>query len=112
MSNKINLNETAELIATDFEMSPTETPFLTEEKLLSALSEHVEMMMKYRMEILLSTLYRLDVSEQKVAAALSPGAVLSPHIGIAQLIIDRQKQRIYTKTTYKTEPLDDWIDFE
>jgi hypothetical protein len=36
---------------------------------------------------------------------------LPPHIGIAQLIIDRQKQRLYTKATYKTEPLEDWMDF-
>lgn len=111
MSNEININDTAEIIVSDFEMSPSETPFLTEEELLEALSEHVEMMMKYRLEILLSTLYRLDVSERKVNLAMSPGATLPPHIGIAQLIIDRQKQRLQTKATYKTEPLDDWIDF-
>lgn len=111
MSNEINISDTAELIASDFEMSPTATPFLTETELLDALSEHVEMMIKYRMEILLSTLYRLDVSERKVNLAMSPGATLPPHIGIAQLIIDRQKQRLHTKATYKTEPLDDWMDF-
>ena len=107
----INISETAKLIATDFEMSPSTTDFLTEAELLAALSEHVEMMMKYRLEILLSTLYRLDVSEQKVNMAMSPGAALPPHVGIAQLIIDRQKQRLHTKAMYKTEPLDDWMDF-
>ncbi|MGB1121759.1 MAG: hypothetical protein ACPG3Z_07165 [Saprospiraceae bacterium] len=111
MNHNITINDTADLIATDFEMSPSETPFLTEKDLLQALSEHVEMMMKYRMEILLSTLYRLDVSERKVNLAMSPGATLPPHIGIAQLIIDRQKQRLHTKATYKTEPLEDWMDF-
>lgn len=107
----MNINETATLIANDFEMSPETTAFLTEEQLLEALSEHVEMMMKYRLEILMSTLYRLDVSEKKVNLAMSPSASVAPNIGIAQLIIDRQKQRLYTKATYKPEPLDDWMDF-
>jgi hypothetical protein len=106
-----NINQTAELIATDFEMQTFDSPYLTEEKLLKALSEHIESMMQYRMEVLLSTLYRLDVSEEKVEKAMSTAAILPPHIGIAQLIIDRQKQRLYTKATYKTEPLDDWMDF-
>lgn len=111
MNNEVNITETAKLIASDFELSPSTTAFLTEAELLAALSEHVEMMLKYRLEILLSTLYRLDVSEQKVNIAMSPGAALPPHIGIAQLIIDRQKQRLHTKATYKTEPLEDWMDF-
>ena len=107
----MNINETAALIVDDFEMSLTETPFLTEDQLLEALSDHVEMMMKYRMEVLMSTLYRLDVSERKVAQAMSPAAELAPNIGIAQLIINRQKQRLHTKATYKVDPLKDWIDF-
>lgn len=107
----MNINETATLIADDFEMSPEKVAFLTEDQLLEALAEHVEMMMKYRIEVLMSTLYRLDVSEKKVALAMSPGAALAPNVGIAQLIIDRQKQRLHTKATYKQAPLDDWIDF-
>lgn len=106
-----NINQTAELIVSDFEMQAFDSPYLTEEELLNALSEHIENMMQYRMEVLLSTLYRLDVSEEKVEKAMSLSATLPPNIGIAQLIIDRQKQRLYTKATYKTEPLDDWMDF-
>jgi hypothetical protein len=106
-----NVNETAVLIANDFEMQTFDNPYLTEEELLNALSEHIEDMLKFRMEVLLSTLYRLDVSEEKVEKALSPAAILPPHIGIAELIIDRQKKRLYTKAKYKTEPLADWMDF-
>lgn len=106
-----NIHQTAELIANDFEMQVFDSPYLTEAELLNALSEHIESMMKYRMEVLLSTLYRLDVAEEKVEKAMSIHATLPPHIGIAQLIIDRQKQRLYTKATYKTQPLDDWMDF-
>jgi hypothetical protein len=106
----IILQETAATIRQDFELFSDEN-FLTEAQLLAALATHVEEMLKNRIEVLMSTLYRLDVSEVKVAKALSPDALMPPHFGIAQLIIDRQKQRIETKNTYKTPPLDDWIDF-
>lgn len=46
-----NINQTAELIANDFEMQTFESPYLTEEELLNALSVHIDEMMKYRMEI-------------------------------------------------------------
>jgi|AntRauTorckE5430_2_1112549.scaffolds.fasta_scaffold06636_3 hypothetical protein len=106
-----NINQTAELIVNDFEMQTFDNPYLTEEELLHALSEHIENMLKYRMEVLLSTLYRLDVSEEKVEKAMSPMAILPPHIGIAELIINRERRRLHTKATYKTKPLDDWMDF-
>ena len=102
--------QTIELVVKDFEIDQ-QWDFLEEEELLAALSRHVKYMMESRMEVLMSTLYRLDVSEAKVANALSLIAIEPPHIGIAKLIIDRQKQRIQTKITYKQPPLKDWIDF-
>ena len=109
MADKNNIQETANLIQQDFDYMPKEREFLTEEDLLKALASHVEDMLKYKSEVLMSNLYRLDVSEKKVALAMSPAAKLPPHIGVAQLIIDRQKQRIFTKNNYKTPPLDDWF---
>ncbi len=109
MSNKNNIQETADLIQQDFEYMPRENEFLTEEDLLTALANHVTDMLKYKSEILMSNLYRLDVSEKKVALAMSPAAELPPNIGIAKLIIERQKQRVFTKNHYKTKPLDDWF---
>jgi hypothetical protein len=109
MLAKNNIQETADLIQQDFEYMPKDLEFLTEEDLLEALANHVEDMLKYKSEILMSNLYRLDVSEKKVAFAMSPEAALPPNIGIANLIIERQKQRVFTKNHYKTKPLDNWF---
>ena len=69
-------------------------------------------MLESRMETLMSTLYRLDVSERKVAAVLLPDFPQPAHIGLAQLIIDRQKQRIRTKHEYRSKgEVKDWLDF-
>lgn len=102
--------QTTALVVKDFEIGQ-QWNFLSETALLKALSEHVLYMMKYRMEVLMSTLYRLDVQEAKVAHALSTVAIEPPHVGIAKLIIERQKQRVHTKSTYKSPPLKDFFEF-
>ncbi len=105
------LQQTTELVAKDLEIEG-QWEFLSEKELLDALSDHVEYMMKYRIELLMSTLYRLDVSEQKVAKAMQPLTIDPPNIGIAKLIIERQKQRIETKQNYKPSVLKDWMNFD
>ena len=65
-------------------------------------------MIDYQLEMLLSLMYRLDVDERKVAAALSPLAPELPAIAIARLVLERQKQRIFTKQKYKQETNWDW----
>ena len=59
----------------------------------------------------MSMLYRLDVEERKILPVMHPGAPEPPHIGLARLVIERQKQRVETKRSIKTQPLegmDDW----
>jgi hypothetical protein len=89
------------LVQTDFEL--TTTASLTEEQLIAALAERIDEMLKHRIEVLMSTLYRLDVSERKVDAAMQPDAVLPPNVGIAALIVARQKERLRTKALYKAD---------
>ena len=108
---KPTLQQTTDLVVQDLEIEGQWT-FLSEFELLEALSRHVEYMMQYKMEVLMSTLYRLDVSEQKVSKAMTPLAIDPPNVGIAKLIIERQKQRIHTKQSYKPPVLKDWMDFE
>ncbi len=105
MKNKFD-QSTTNLIKKDFELEIGDEP-LTEEEMLMALSERVAYLMEYRLEFLMSSLYRLDVLEVHLNQALSPEAVDPPYIGVAKLIIERQKQRIHTKKKYKTEKLDD-----
>lgn len=100
--------QTRELIARDFELEPIgESEQITEEELLRVLSNRIAYMIEYQLEFLLSLMYRLDVSEQKVSDALSPGAPEPANIGLARLVIERQKQRAFTKQFYKQEKLED-----
>ena len=105
MQDKFDQN-TTDLIKKDFELEIGEDP-LTEEEMLIALAERVAYLMEYRLEFLMSSLYRLDVLEIHLNEALSPSAEDPPYIAIAKLIIERQKQRIFTKQKYKQEKLDD-----
>ena len=98
------------LIVRNFELETTEET-LSEEELLDLLTRQVAYMMEYKMEYLLSLLYRLDVLEHKINHALSPVAIEPPAIGLAKLILERQKQRIATKQAYKPkidEDMDGW----
>lgn len=102
------LHHTQELIARDFELEFVDDQAqITEEELLLLLSNRITYMIEYQLEFLLSLMYRLDISEQKVNAALSPGAPEPANIGLAQLVIERQKQRTFTKQYYKQEKLED-----
>jgi hypothetical protein len=101
------LQQTAALIARDFELQSTEET-LTEEELLRLLAYQVAYMIDHQLEVLLSLMYRLDVDERKVAAALSPLSPEPPNINIARLVLERQKQRIFTRQHYKQETNWDW----
>lgn len=81
--------------------------FLTEEDLLILLSERVAWLLDHRMEWLFSLLYRMDVSEKKVHACLQPDAPEPAYLGIARLIMERQKARIRSKRDFKVDDLGD-----
>jgi hypothetical protein len=110
MENQNIIIETGALVKRDFELSDA-IDNLTEEELLAALSEHLAYMLESQLESLLSTLYRMDVIEAKIQKALRPDAPEPANLGIARLIIARQKQRVITKLTYKQKQTTDWFDF-
>ncbi|GAB5554327.1 MAG: hypothetical protein Sapg2KO_39180 [Saprospiraceae bacterium] len=101
------LKLTKELISRDFEVAQTDEDILTEEELLRVLSNRVAYMIEHQIELLLSLMYRLDVAESKVQMALSPLSSEAPNVAIAKLVIERQKQRAFTKLNYKPEDLGD-----
>ena len=49
----------------------------------------------------------MDIEEQAIRKALAPDAPEPANIGLSRLILQRQKDRIYTKMKYKQPPLDD-----
>jgi len=97
--------ETTALIARDFGLEIGDEP-LTEEELFNLLANEVAYMIEHRLEFLFSLMYRLDVKEQLIRKALAPDAPEIANIGLARLILQRQKDRIYTKIKYKQKPLD------
>lgn len=104
--DQIDLQNTTELIARDFEIEGNPEG-ITEEQLFEILSEQIAYLIEHRLEFLLSLMYRLDIDERKVEAALSPRAPEMAHKGLARLVLDRQKQRVFTKRAYKPPKLED-----
>ena len=103
--------KTTALIARDFELEIGEEP-LSEKELFDILADQVAYMMEYRLDFLLSLMYRLDIDEEKIRQALSPKAILLPNIGLAHLILERQKLRIRIKQEYGKTELDNLGDLE
>lgn len=62
-------------------------------------------------DLLMSYLYRLDVLEKDLNAALQPGSPIPPNQALAQLILDRQKARVETKRNTKVEPIEEGWEF-
>lgn len=108
---KAQLLATKDLIARDFPIENTDGE-ITEEKLLELLAEQIAFLIENKMEFLMSLLYRLDIDERKVDFALSPISPKPPHLAIAELVLERQKQRAFTKMTYRPPDLGaEWDDF-
>ncbi len=80
---------------------------LSDEEMIRLISARVEKMLAGDPDLLMSYLYRLDIEQDKIehAIALSP---LPLPLSFAQLIWERQKQRIITKAKYKQNPIEGW----
>ena len=108
MAQKSERQLTMELLRRDFELAETGAS-VSEEELLQLLADEVDHLIDQRMEWLLSLMYRMDIDESRVQAAISPLAKEPANIGLARLILERQQQRAHTKQTYKPEDLgEEW----
>jgi hypothetical protein len=70
------------------------------EDLIRLLTEHINSLLNSDFEKLVSLLYRLDISEKKIreCLAVNAGQDAAPHI--AQIIIERQEQKIKSRQEY------------
>ena len=80
---------------------------LDEAEFLQHLADAIDYWMQHRMERLMSLCYTLDVDEAAVAQAFHPAAPEPANVGLAKLLYERQKQRIHTKRTVKSPPVDE-----
>lgn len=76
---------------------------IDDEKMVEILAEKVQAYLDYNIGLLMSYLYRLDVSEKSIKDALHNNDEDAGHIAIARLIWKRQKQRLKTKNEYKID---------
>lgn len=102
MIDNSHKEETAELVLRDFGLVKPEKP-LDEKEMLTYLSDAISYMIEHKMDFLLSLLYRLDISEKKIAQALLPGNSVPANEALAALVWERQKQRITTKQAYRNQ---------
>lgn len=106
----VTIDEITDLIQRDFDISRQET-MLDEENLLLHLSDEVALMIETRLDYLLGLMYRLDIDEHKISSALAFGNEDPANIALAKLILERQKQRLWSKKTFISPVIEDWEDF-
>ena len=99
------LEQTTALVRAPFELESAPPP-ANEAELLALLAERIEEMLQHRPDYIMSLLYRLDVLEEKIRPVMHPNAPEPPNIGLARLVLERQKQRAETKLKIKTKPLE------
>jgi len=80
---------------------------VTDEEMIRHIADRVERLMRADPDLLMSYLYRLDVEQKKIKEALEH-SVFPVHVTFANLIWQRQKQRIATKKKYKQKPIEGW----
>jgi hypothetical protein len=78
---------------------------LSLEELKKYLTEKIALMMEKNFNLLLSSLYRIDIDENKVKELFSGKIKTDIPEGLASLIIDRQLQKLYYRKKYKNENL-------
>lgn len=110
MSDNHEVQQTLALVRGPFEIDNAAAPG-SEAELLQLISERIAEMLMQRPEYLMSLLYRLDVLEEKINRVMHPAAPEPAHIGLARLVLERQKQRAETKRTIKPDQLDDLKDW-
>ncbi|MGB4959089.1 MAG: hypothetical protein WBO36_06400 [Saprospiraceae bacterium] len=100
------MSDSFDLIYSELNIDKNET--LSDDQWMELIADRVEWFLEHDKDLLMSYLYRLDVSEQKIDKALTPGGEHPATQALAKLIFDRQKQRIATKLKYVVKPIDDW----
>lgn len=98
-------NQVSSRIAEDLDIElPLE---ISDEEMIKHIAFRVEQMLKGDADLLMSYLYRLDVEEKNIVAAMET-SIVPAHVTFANLIWERQKQRIETKKKFKQDPIKGW----
>ena len=109
-SDAINMAVT--LIISDFELDEEKIPLVVSDDKLGRVRDilisEIANLIEHNMERLKWILYRIDVSEQKLQAALAENAPADAPVIIADMIIERQIQKAETRLKFKSREKGDW----
>ena len=87
----------SQIIINNFQLENEPEEQLDELTLHQALTDRIAQMLDHEMDLLFSTLYRLDVLEYKIKAVLSGSTGENIPSGLARLVIERQKEKMKTR---------------
>ena len=76
------------------------------EELLAWMTQYIDQLISNDFHALLLLLYRIDVSEKKIKSLLAEDNGRNSAGIIAGLIIERQQQKIFSRTQFKSSPID------
>ncbi|OWY19758.1 hypothetical protein B6N25_13220 [Sphingobacteriales bacterium TSM_CSS] len=99
------LPQTIELVGKDLALpnAPPDTQKSDSEAFRSWLAGVIAWKIEHELETFLQALYRLDISEKKAMLALSNQTELPAPLALADLIIEREVQKIKTRQWYKEQ---------
>lgn len=96
----------SDIILRDFELETSDGVPPSEEELFGMLCDRITWLIEHNMEYLLSLLYRNDIAESKIYYALSPLDPDPANVALAKLVLERQKQRMETKSRFGKQDAD------
>ncbi len=104
MNNQLP-HEALQQISKDLSLPDEQLPQHTQnaEQFRAWLAKQIAYQMETNMESFLQALYRLDISEKKAMLALSNQTELPPALALADLVIEREIQKINTRNWYKQQ---------
>lgn len=100
------LSDIKQLLATTLNVDNVPLQHIqSEEKVLQWLTQYIDYLISNDFDALLLLLYRIDVSEEKVKSMLAENK--GQHSGrvIAELILERQRQKLYWRNKFRNTPV-------
>jgi len=94
-----NIIQVLEMTNKDVGLTLSSTDILTKDALLVELTKAIQYLIEKDFEKLMHILYRIDVSESKVKQVFGLEQDVAGQI--AQLIIEREQQKVITRAKYK-----------
>jgi hypothetical protein len=81
---------------------------ITHEDMINLIAQRVDHLLENDKDLLLSYLYRLDISMNRISHVLKIKNIIPAHQSLALLIYQRQLERITTKKKIKVDPIEGW----